>query len=222
MSHETQNRTIGYSARLGTETRADRKFYSMFLDLILSTRVPQEPVLDVGIGHGLLEHQLRLRGFFFEIVGIDVDLARIAYAKRTAEVAALLADARFLPVASCAIDTIVMAETLEHITNATMCLTEIRRVLKPEGHLFLSTPNFDRRFLESLAITFRLSKGMRDRTHAHEFKSDELTQLLRSVGFRVLRHKVFTLLRTVPILLSNANAITRYLGMHIWIAAKKS
>ena len=54
-----------------------------------------------------------------------------------------LAVVRFCQLADDSIDLVVSFETIEHIRDQEEMLDEIRRVLKPEGSLLLSTPDRD-------------------------------------------------------------------------------
>jgi SAM-dependent methyltransferase len=51
------------------------------------------------------------------------------------------ADGTALPIVTASIDVITSFETLEHIPDYPVFLSELRRVLKPNGLLLLSTPN---------------------------------------------------------------------------------
>lgn len=55
----------------------------------------------------------------------------------------LRADARALPLADGAVDAVVSFETIEHIDRQDDFLREIRRVLRPDGLLIVSTPDRD-------------------------------------------------------------------------------
>lgn len=49
-------------------------------------------------------------------------------------------DAQSLPVATASVDVVVLFEVLEHVPDHVRALTEIARVLRPGGRLFLSVP----------------------------------------------------------------------------------
>ena len=51
-------------------------------------------------------------------------------------------DAQAIGVASGSFDTVICCETLEHLHNPRAALTELARVLRPGGRLFLTTPNY--------------------------------------------------------------------------------
>ncbi len=99
-------------------------------------------VLDVAAGEGygtaLLAQVAR------SAVGIEIDAKTVA-AARTAFARSNLnyeqGDARALPLPDASIDVAVSFETLEHFAEHDIFLAELRRVLRPDGLLILSTPD---------------------------------------------------------------------------------
>ena len=81
-----------------------------------------------------------------EVIGIDISAELVAIASRRASADRL--NARFLvgsaeqiPVAAGWADIVLAPELLEHVPDWQGCLSEIVRVLKPGGAVFLSTTN---------------------------------------------------------------------------------
>ncbi|MGW7521461.1 class I SAM-dependent methyltransferase [Streptomyces sp. NPDC054796] len=102
-------------------------------------------ILDIGCGDGtaaatasstldelLGQHRL---------VGVDwsQDALRRASTRLTAVRGELTAPG--LPFASGSADAVVFSEVIEHLVDPDAALDELRRVLRPGGHLLLSTPN---------------------------------------------------------------------------------
>ncbi|MBV6496244.1 MAG: hypothetical protein DCC44_06670 [Acidobacteria bacterium] len=104
-------------------------------------RVGGKVVLDiaVGTGYGLGI----LRSAAKQIVGVDVDPVAVETAKGEcgANASVMLADGLLLPFEDNSFDTITSFETLEHLHERKQFLSELRRVLKENGELILSTPN---------------------------------------------------------------------------------
>lgn len=46
-----------------------------------------------------------------------------------------------LPLATSSVDVVILNEVIEHVVDTDMAVAEVRRVLRPGGHLLLSTPN---------------------------------------------------------------------------------
>ncbi len=85
-------------------------------------------ILDVGAGSGLLQDQVR------DYTGLDIS----ATARRYFHKPFVQADARAMPFPDGSFDAAWTIWVLEHVPNPEMALAEIRRVLKPDGLLFLA------------------------------------------------------------------------------------
>ncbi|RNG30517.1 class I SAM-dependent methyltransferase [Streptomyces botrytidirepellens] len=98
-------------------------------------------ILDIGCGDGTAAATALpfLRGH--RLIGVDwsQDALRRA-ARRLPVVRGELTDGG-LPFADGSADACVFSEVVEHLVDPDAALDEIRRVLRPGGHLLLSTPN---------------------------------------------------------------------------------
>lgn len=107
-----------------------------------------------------------------------------------------------LPLDAGRFDAVVFCEVLEHLnSNPLPVLLEIRRVLKPRGLLYLSTPNlarWDNRLklmegrsihppIRDYAAQLDPADCMKAGLHWREYTADEIRQLLRATGFGVRR-----------------------------------
>lgn len=99
---------------------------------------PAGSALDLGCGDGRLAVELRARDLTL------ADVSRVALdraARRVpAAVAAELTPDEPLPFADSSFDLVLCAETLEHVRDVQLLLSEARRVLRPGGRLALTTP----------------------------------------------------------------------------------
>lgn len=107
-------------------TRSDLKTVTEFEKLIKN----DAKLLDIGCGYkpfkDILPHK--------EYVGIDFD--------KNASDADITLDCNKdkIPFSDSYFDAIIISNTLEHILNTDFLLSEVRRVLKKNGYLFISTP----------------------------------------------------------------------------------
>lgn len=101
-------------------------------------------VMDVGSGSGGLGIGLALRGA--QVIGIDIEpeLCEIA----TEHAASYHVDARFLcydgehmPIEDASVDLITCSSVFEHVSNPDQLLSEMERVLKPGGYVYMTFPN---------------------------------------------------------------------------------
>ncbi|NUK32966.1 methyltransferase domain-containing protein [Streptomyces lunaelactis] len=103
---------------------------------------PAATVLDVGCGDGSAAATAArvLKGH--RIVGVDwsQDALRRA-APRLSQVVRGELTGGGLPFASGSADAVLFSEVVEHLVDPDSALDELHRVLRPGGHLMLSTPN---------------------------------------------------------------------------------
>jgi SAM-dependent methyltransferase len=124
-------------------------------------------LLDIASGSGY-GSQLLAR-YADKVYGVDIEERAIDYAvKHYSEknIEFKVGSGTAIPLDDETIDTVVTFETLEHIENYQSFIEEIKRVLKKNGQLMLSTPN-DREFPEG------------NHFHVHEFTYEELLGLLK-------------------------------------------
>jgi SAM-dependent methyltransferase len=105
-------------------------------------------VADVGCGDGIIDLGLALKGHPEELVGydlMDVDTGALVRAARGAGVGSELpAGLRFersqptaIPAPDAYFDAVVTWSVFEHVDDPIALLGEVRRVIKPDGYLFL-------------------------------------------------------------------------------------
>ena len=145
---------------------------------------PVERALDLGCGDGRLGTGLQAGRLTLADVS-QVALERAARRVPGARVAQLEPDAR-LPFEGSAFDLVLCAETIEHVRDVQLFLSEIRRVLRPGGMLALTTPAQSR--LTGLDI---LVRGFERRfnplsPHLRFLTARSLRRLLDELGFQVL------------------------------------
>ena len=109
----------------------------LLLDLFLAGRPGQE-VLDAGAGQGTLSAKLAALGF--DVTSTDASTAAVAVLREQTDGRVLEADVTALPFESRSFDAAVLGEVLEHVEDDRGALTELARVLRPDGVLALSVP----------------------------------------------------------------------------------
>lgn len=136
-------------------------------------------ILDFGCGDG---H--RWDGNNNDIVGVDTNLPRLRQAK--VRVAAVRCDGRFLPFRQSVFSLVISDSVLEHIQGFGKALSEMRRVLSPEGNFRIVQPVDN----DPIFVVARRVAGswMGDRVYSR-FSSRQLLNLtssmfkLTSVGY---------------------------------------
>jgi len=111
---------------------------------IVQTYTPNldgKEVLDVGCGHGYLLEYLSNNGAV--TYGIDISEVAINKARKISPRTEFkVSDANSLPYGNSQFDYVYCIEVLEHFKNIARALEEMKRVLRPEGYLIISTPNY--------------------------------------------------------------------------------
>ena len=155
---------------------------------------PAGSVLDLGCGDGRLAALLGAP----ELTLADVSAVALARARERlpgATAVELEPDAP-LPLADNAFDLVLCAETLEHVRDTQILLSEARRVLAPGGRLALTTPAHGRVTALRMLVA-GLDTELDPRSpHLRLLTRRSLAALLEELGFEVasLRRQAGTLL----------------------------
>lgn len=150
-------------------------------------------ILDVGCSEGEGNHlQAAYEHLPVHAIGVDSDLERLktfwtrfvqfatkppSRSRRLNLTSANLLD---LPFPSDTFDAVICAEVLEHIPDYRAALREIRRVLRPGGHLGLSVPRF---FTEWVCWVLEDSYHRSPGGHLRIFRRQHLRTEIESMGF---------------------------------------
>lgn len=107
------------------------------------------------------------------VTGVDisqeaVDAARDKYQKNNLDY--VCGSVTAIPLPDHSVDMVVSFETIEHLTEQTEMLAEIRRVLIPEGILVISSPD---------KLTYSDIPGYHNEFHVKELYEDEFVALLQ-------------------------------------------
>ena len=134
---------------------------------------PARRALDLGCGDGAVSPAIRAERLTLADVSPGA-LERARARLPDAEAVEVEPDAP-LPFADGAFDLVVCTETLEHVRDVQLLLSEVRRVLEPGGRLTVSTPRHRR----LMAAPDPLSP------HLRFFTRRSLAALLELMGFDV-------------------------------------
>ncbi len=142
--------------------------YQIVVERVGQLRPPPRRLLDLGCGDGYLLS--RLSPLAAEAWGIEPESAGARLARRQLDAypncVVLEGSGYQLPFPDRLFDLVTCTDVIEHLSHPEAALREIRRVLRPQGRLVLTTPR-------------RLPGRVWDRRHVQEFRPSELAALLR-------------------------------------------
>jgi SAM-dependent methyltransferase len=94
-------------------------------------------VLDLGCGYGSFHYE----ACSCRVIAMDVSVPEHGVKTTTSRIRYVCADSSAIPLDSASVDAVVCHHTLEHFADYKTTLAEIRRVLAPNGWLWISVPN---------------------------------------------------------------------------------
>ncbi len=141
-------------------------------------------VLDVGCSTGLFLNTARSAGWDVFGVEYSADSAQQARQKFGLNVVDGALDASRLQGRT--FDVVTLWDVLEHVPEPLVTLAEVRKLLKPDGLLFIKTPNVDGWFPRlSLRLARRLNFWRHPEPPGHLFQFSETTlkRIVQQAGF---------------------------------------
>ena len=141
-------------------------------------------ILDLGCHDTLLRSFLPLDCFY-----VGADISHSALRKGSGHRVQI--DAEQLPFRNNVFDQVFCLEVLEHLPSPINCIYEIRRVLKHNGKLVITTPNKDGVFRRIKRVFKRkMKKSKHEVFHLHKFTYEILENMLKEAGFITIREKI--------------------------------
>lgn len=136
--------------------KATQKFYSSdetlvsgplkgreLLRILRKIKPKDKKILDVGCGFGALIEEVMLIYPRNEFIGVDINKQIVSEAKKRVKKADFkVRDLENLKFKSNSFDVVFCTDTLEHAYNFEKAIKELSRVLKKDGHLIISIPNY--------------------------------------------------------------------------------
>ncbi len=140
-----------------------------------------QALLDIGCSAGFFLDEARKKGW--QVQGVELSAWAVKYAREQLNLEVHSSTLKQAKLSSNFYDIIVLHDTIEHITNPRQMLIEIRRILKPDGVVYINTPD-----IESMASRLLRAKwwGI-NRFHLFYFSKRTLRKLLDAAGFKPIR-----------------------------------
>jgi SAM-dependent methyltransferase len=139
-----------------------------------------ESLLEVGCAHGFFLVEAARR--FPRVHGLDVSASAVEAARSARGVSAEATDvADHRPAAP--YDVVCLWDTIEHLPDPRASLGAAAGVLRPDGHLFLTTGDAGSFVARVRGPRWRM---IHPPTHVHYFSREGIRRLLGELGFRTL------------------------------------
>jgi ubiquinone/menaquinone biosynthesis C-methylase UbiE len=168
------------------------------LDLL--ALVPGERVLDIGVGPGLLAHDLaRLVGETGRVTGIDLSPDMVAVAQnrlRDMPQAELrTGEATVLDIPDASLDAVVSTQVFEYVVDVPRALAEVHRVLRPGGRVLILDTDW-RSLVWHSSDQARMDRALAcwdDHLHDPHLPA-RLGPMMRRAGFEMRRVEILPML----------------------------
>ncbi len=141
-------------------------------------------ILDVGCGTGGVLAHLSPHG---RGIGVDRSLQALRYTARREVAGVACADMDRLPFGAGRFDLVLMLDVIEHFADDVAVVAAARRVLRPDGTLFVSVPAFQSLFSQH-DVALR---------HFRRYSAAQLRRALEAGGF-VVRRLTYTNVAALP------------------------
>ncbi len=177
-------------------------------------------VLDLGCGCGA--HYSILEGKSKRVIGLDISSDALKIYKMSGKNEKLVnGDGCNLPIKSNSIDMVFTSEVIEHVRNPEIFTSEISRVLKIGGELFLTTTTYEFFIFEVLKLVlespkafprtiyyyFRglfsekyrglcMKQGLEHPDHLHAFMKNELIERCKKHGL-ITKYSTFIIVQAI-------------------------
>lgn len=151
---------------------ADRRTFAGILELAARLAPGRGALLDVGPCTGTFLVQAREAGFAPHGIEINAGAARYCRERLGLDVRSGVLGAGTYPAAS--FDIVSMGDVIEHVPDPLATLSAVAAVLKPGGHVIVSTPNIESAAARLLQI--------KPEEHIYYFSADTLAAALRKAG----------------------------------------
>ena len=172
--------------------------HDRFLDTLSFVDKDAE-ILEVGSAPG--QFTILLDRLGYRVKGVDLAPERLApiWCKYEISIAQADVEQDKLPFPDESFDIVLFMEILEHLRlNPLHALREVRRVLRPNGRIVLSTPNITplhrlrffvgKSYFDHPLETFGKLEWLGHAGHIRLYSLEEIEDVLREIGFRQFSH----------------------------------
>jgi 2-polyprenyl-3-methyl-5-hydroxy-6-metoxy-1,4-benzoquinol methylase len=155
---------------------ADRRTFSEILGIATRLSPGRGALLDVGPCAGTLLVQAREQGFAVSGIEINAGAARMCREQLGLDVRAGVLEPDSYPPDS--FDVVSMGDVIEHVPDPLATLRTVARILKPGGHVLISTPNVESAAARMLQV--------KPEEHIYYYSAETLRASLAKAGLETV------------------------------------
>ncbi len=164
------------------EEKGRRVSARAILNLLERFPLRGKKLLDIGCSVGFLLNEARNCGW--EVAGVELSQWAVQYAKKNFDLKLYNTNLEEADIPNDCYDVVIMQDTIEHLLNPKIVLSEIHRILKPGGILYVNTPDIE----SNSSRLLRAKWWGINQFHIYYFSRKTLTQLLLITGFQPLKY----------------------------------
>ena len=185
----THDRLADQFDRLMNAYDVNRRLAVLIDEFLQDVDLAGKRVLEAGCGTGRGSERLVQAGALVSALDIGFNLAR--FTRQRCACAAVVGSVLDLPFPDDVFDVVFSTEVIEHTPDPLQAVLEMYRVVKPGGHLVVSTPNW----LWQLPVRAASAVGLRPYNGFENFvKPAQLRHTLTHAGGQIIAHKGIHLL----------------------------
>lgn len=140
-------------------------------------------LLDIGCAYGFFLEMARANGW--KVKGLELSIEAYRFAKNKLKLPVLNITLEKAKFKSNSFDVVTMFDVIEHLPDPKAAIREIRRILKPNGLVVITTPDIGSFAAKILGKNWEEVKRVRE--HIYFFSKATLAKLLISLNFEVLK-----------------------------------
>lgn len=177
-----------YTVEQNTENEFHTRRIELTVDLVhdavsLMQDIPQ--ILDLGCGQGHITEKIRQSLNCAKVTGLDYSVSAIEYAhEHFPNIDFACGDAYDSPYSNGFFDVLVCNNLWEHVPDPLFLLSRIKRIIKPNGYLVMSTPS-RYRLHNLVSILMGNPVALISRHHVTEYTVGQVKEQLEFCGFKV-------------------------------------
>ena len=174
-------RGYGLTDHLGRGKKEIRRRAAAILDRI-ERNSPRGSLLDVGCAGGFFLDAARERGW--NTKGVEISSFAATFARENLKLDVFEGEVTNAPFPNASFDVVTMLDVIEHMPDPVASMRRIYDYLKPDGWLYVVTPNFDSLPRRILGANWGI---ITPEHHLYFFTAVALKQMITNSNFRIHR-----------------------------------